>query len=89
MDLKEKVTEALRRSLVPDSIVLEDDDGISGFVVSAKFRRMTALDRQRLIDQILRDPESEVTKPELRRILAIAALTPAEYEFVELRSRVS
>jgi hypothetical protein len=35
VDLKDKVTEALRRQLHPDHIHLEDDDGISGFVVSA------------------------------------------------------
>ena len=80
MDLKEKVEKALRSSIHSESIRLEDDDGISGFVVSSAFRGLSAIDRQTLIDKALRSPSAGLTRPELRQILVIAALTPAEYE---------
>jgi acid stress-induced BolA-like protein IbaG/YrbA len=80
VDLKEKVTQALRRALRPDHVRLEDDGGISGFVVSAQFERMTSLERQKLIDKALRESSVKLTKMELRQILAVAGLTPVEYE---------
>jgi stress-induced morphogen len=80
VDLKEKVTKALRQYLHPDHIELEDDGGISGFVVSPQFHRLPSLERQKLIHNALRDASSKLTKAELREVLAIAALTPAEYE---------
>jgi acid stress-induced BolA-like protein IbaG/YrbA len=83
VDLKEKVVEALRSCIVPDLIDLEDDDGISGVVVSAGFRGMSALDRQRLIHKALHSSSDKFSKAELRQVLAIAALTPAEYEAVD------
>ncbi len=82
MDLKEKVTEALRLSLHPDHIELEDDDGISGVVVSAEFQTMSSLDRQKIIDGALRHTSVRLSKSEMRNILAIAGLTPAEYEAI-------
>jgi stress-induced morphogen len=86
VDLKEKVDQALRRYLRPDLVELADDDGISGFVVSPQFRGMSALDRQTLIYNALRDSSVKLSGPELRRVLAIAALTPAEYASVSHRS---
>jgi hypothetical protein len=80
VDLKEKVALALRRSLRADPIRLEEDGGISGIAVSAQFERLPSLERQRLIDKALRDSSIKLTKAELRKILAIAGLTPAEYE---------
>ena len=80
MDIKEKVAEALRRSLRPDHIELDDDDGISGFVVSSRFHRLASLDRQMIISNALNDSSVKFTKAELRHVLAIAGLTPAEYE---------
>jgi hypothetical protein len=38
-----------------------------------------------MIDKALRNSAVKLTKPELRQILAIAALTPAEYETVDLK----
>lgn len=87
MDLKEKVETALKGAVTATRIRLEDEDGISGFVVSADFRGMSPLDRQTLIDKALRNSAVRLTKPELRQILAIAALTPAEYETVDLKQR--
>jgi acid stress-induced BolA-like protein IbaG/YrbA len=46
VDLKEKVETALKRAVTAARIRLEDDDGISGFVVSSDFRGMSPLDRQ-------------------------------------------
>jgi stress-induced morphogen len=87
MDLKEKIENALKGAITAARIRLQDDDGISGFVVSSDFRGMTALDRQTLIEKALRRSAAKLTKPELRQILAIAALTPAEYETVDLKER--
>jgi acid stress-induced BolA-like protein IbaG/YrbA len=80
MDLKKKVTLALRRFLQPDDIQLQDDDGISGFVVSGQFRKMSSMDRQMLIHKALHDSAAKVSAEELRNVLTIACLTPEEYE---------
>jgi acid stress-induced BolA-like protein IbaG/YrbA len=80
MDLKEKVEAALIKSIGPERIQLKDDDGIFGFVVSTEFHGMSAIDRQTLIYDALHNPTSKLTRPELRQVLAIAALTPAEFE---------
>ena len=55
-----------------------DSDGFSGYITSVKFRGFDSLDRQKMLDKVLRAPESGLTKPELREILVIAALTPEE-----------
>jgi acid stress-induced BolA-like protein IbaG/YrbA len=83
VDLKEKVTIALKGAIADARLRLEDDDGISGFVVSAEFNGMSALDRQALIDKVLRHSTVRFSKQERRNILAIAALTPAEFETVD------
>ncbi len=83
MDLKEKVTAALAEAISDARLRLEDDDGISGFVVSAEFKGMPALDRQTMIDRALRNSTVKFSKQERRHILAIAALTPAEFESVD------
>lgn len=85
MGLKEKVETALKGAITAARIRLEDDHGISGFVVSSDFRGMSALDRQTLIDKALRNSSAKLSKPELRQVLMIAALTPAEYETVDLK----
>lgn len=82
MDLKEKVEAALERYFNPDQVHLESDDGISGYVVSPKFQKISSLDRQMLIDKALRGSSVPFSKAELRHVLAIAALTPAEYEAI-------
>ncbi len=87
MDVKEKVIKALRSGLQLEEIQLEDDDRLIGFVVSPQFRGMTALDRQKMIDCVLRRPEANLTKTELRHILMISALTPAEFASVNPLSR--
>ena len=78
MDLKEKVATFLRAAFQPDDLVLDDSDGLSGYITSTKFRGFDSLDRQKMLDKVLRAPESGLTKPELREILVIAALTPEE-----------
>ena len=80
MDLKEKVLRSLHRSLEPEYVRLENDDGISGFVVSRKFDGMSAFDRQTRIDESLRN--ISLNSEERRQILMIAGLTPDEYRAV-------
>ena len=88
MVLTEKIIAALRKKLNLEYYQLDDDDGISGYVVSPDFEGMSELDRQWLIDDILRNPLAKISKTDQRRILIIAALTPLEYDSVPKRIRV-
>ena len=87
MDLKEKIRRALGRSIRLDDVHLEDDDGITGYVVSPDFRGLSALDRHELMDKALRDRGAELSRAELRRVLMIAAVTPVEFEAIVERAR--
>jgi hypothetical protein len=82
MDIKEKIVSALQQPLGASYIRLDDDDGISGFVVADRFVGMSTLDRQRLIDDALGRASPALEPQERRRVLMIAALTPAEYDAV-------
>ena len=86
MDLEEKVVTALG-ALKPEFIRLEDDDdGLSGFVVSAMFADMSSWDRQGKIDELL--DTAGLSREERRRVVMIAAITPREYRTVGARIRV-
>jgi hypothetical protein len=78
VDLLEKVKAALERYFQPELLKLEDDDGISGYVVAQQFRGMSSLDRQTAIDQALRKSEEPLSREENRRVIAIAGLSPEE-----------
>jgi hypothetical protein len=67
---------------------LEDDDGISGFVVSPQFKGMPSLERQELIDDALVTGAHRLAPDGRRRIFMIAGLTPIEYETVGSRVRI-
>lgn len=82
MDVKDKIVSALREPLKAAYIRLEDDDGISGFVVSDQFTDMTTFDRQRMIDDLLNAASPPLSQDEKRLVLMIAGLTPAEYDAV-------
>ncbi len=84
MDLKDKIVTALSQFLEIDYIRLEEDDGISGFVVSPRFEGTSSMDRQGLIDEALQS----FTPEERRQVLMIAGLTPVEYDAVGARIRV-
>ena len=88
MDIRNKIIKALTESFPVDYARLEDDDGITGFVVSPQFQGMSALDRQGLIEEALRRTSTRITPEEQRRVLMIAGLTPAEYDTVGARIRV-
>ena len=80
MDLQEKVTRILENAFHPEQIVLEDDDdGMIGYLISSRFSGMNSIDRQGLIYDALRAKEANLSKAELRRILAISPVTPEEY----------
>jgi hypothetical protein len=79
VDLRKKIELALQRSLKPERIDLKDNGGIYGYIVSPQFRRMEPLDRQTLLTNALHAPAAKLTREDLRRVLAIAALTPEEY----------
>ena len=80
MGLKDKIVSALREPLDAAFIRLEDDDGMSGFVVSRRFEGMSSMDRQTLIDHTL--SHASLTVEEGRRVLLIVGLTPREYDEV-------
>jgi hypothetical protein len=86
MDIKDKIIKALLQELKPEYIRLEDDDGISGFVVSRQFEDVSTLDRQGRIEEAL--SKASLTQEDRRQVLMIAGLTPEEYEAVGARIRV-
>ena len=86
MDLKEKIRNSLTEVLMPEYLRLENDDGISGFVVSRRFEKMSALDRQQKIEEALQ--KAPLSPRERRQVLMIAGLTPEEYEAVGARIRI-
>ncbi|MEX2120405.1 MAG: hypothetical protein WD847_12485 [Pirellulales bacterium] len=88
MDVKEKIIKALAKSLRIDYIRLEDDDGISGYVVSSQFKDMPTLARQELIDDALGNAPDPLAPDERRQVLMIAGLTPIEYEAVGAPIRI-
>jgi hypothetical protein len=89
MGVKEKIIKALLRPLNAEYIRLEDDDGISGFVVSPRFVGMAPLDRQSLIEKILSKASTLLTTKERRQILMVAGVTPVEYLSVGVPVRIS
>ena len=87
MDLRKKVEDVLRRTFDVEEIDLQDDEGVYGVVVSPQFRGMPVLERQTLVETALRKGPHKLTKAELRHVLAIAPLTPAEYHAVGPRKK--
>ncbi len=88
MGLTDKIIiSALQEPLHAEYMHLDDDDGISGYIVSSRFEEMSTLDRQQLIDEALRGA-ADLSSEEQRQILMIAGLTPLEYESVGARIRV-
>ena len=88
MDIRNKVIDALSSSFPIEYVRLEDDDGISGFVVSPRFQDISTLDRQGIIEDALRNASPLLSSQEQRNILMIAGLTPAEYNAVGARIRI-
>jgi hypothetical protein len=88
MDLRAKIVKALSEFLQVDYIRLEEDDGVSGFVVSPRFQEISTVDRQGLIEEALSKASDPLTPRERRQVLMIAGLTPEEYDAVGARIRV-
>jgi acid stress-induced BolA-like protein IbaG/YrbA len=86
MDVNDKIRAALMDAFQAEYARLDDDDGISGFVVSHQFAGMSALDRQKMIDEALN--RASLVPEERRQVLMVAGLTPDEYEAVGARIRV-
>jgi len=59
----------------PDTVKLEDHDGIIGVITSAGFAGMESMDRQNLIGDIL---ATNLTTEERRRVQVIVGVTPDE-----------
>jgi stress-induced morphogen len=79
MDLRERITTILKSAFQPERILLEDVGGITGYIISPKFRGLDSYDRQSMIYDALQGRSSKLNKAQQRKILLIAALTPEEY----------
>lgn len=80
MDLVEKVKRALSAEIDIERFEIEDDGGIIGYVVSKDFEGLTSIERQTRIHKALRSGRRALTRAEVKRIGAIASLTPVEFE---------
>jgi hypothetical protein len=79
-DLIPKVEQALRSHLRVDHLQLKAGNGIYGSVVSPDFEDLSFPERGDLFRRAFRDPASNLTDRERRRIGLIMTRTPAEYE---------
>jgi len=59
----------------PDTVKVEDHDGIIGVITSASFGGMETIDRQNWIGSIL---QTHLVQEELRRVQVIVGVTPEE-----------
>jgi len=59
----------------PDTIKLEDHDGIIGVITSNRFSGMETIDRQDLIGEII---SLHLTREERQRVQVIVGVTPEE-----------
>jgi stress-induced morphogen len=74
--LRKKVTRILREAFPPpDKIRLQDEDGVIGVVVSARFQGLDSMERLDLIDKTL---DKKLTAEEKKGVLMIVAVTPTE-----------
>jgi len=77
--MEQKILDALRPELpdVQGSVALEaDTDRYNGRILSAKFKRLSFLERQRLVINILR----KTLGPDTQSISMLFTYTPDEYE---------
>jgi len=88
MDIREKIIKALSEALPIEYVRLEEDDGITGFVVSRQFQGMSALARQDVIEAALKSTSARLSPGERRQVLMIAGLSPVEYDSVGARIRI-
>jgi acid stress-induced BolA-like protein IbaG/YrbA len=79
MDIREKVVQALRSAIQLDETILESDDGLFGYIVSPDFRGKDSYQRQTMIFDTLSAPASNLTLPEIRKVVSVVAFTPEEW----------
>jgi hypothetical protein len=78
--VKNPLVRKLKRVLIerfpsPDTIKLEDHDGIIGVITSNRFSGMETIDRQNLIGEII---APHLTLEERQRVQVIVGVTPEE-----------
>lgn len=88
MELTDRIINALNEALHVEYYRLDDDDGVSGFVVSPQFENLSSQDRQRLIDKAIQGAADAFSDEERRQIVMIAGITPLEYDSVGAQIRV-
>lgn len=79
MGIWKQVSEALYKNLECEFVLRADDDPITAVAVSERFDGVSAFDRQVMIEEALAKAPHPLSPEELRKVLMIAALTPAEY----------
>lgn len=79
MEINNKIIRAMSDFLEVEYIRLDEEDRISGYVVSPTFQGISSIARQEMIDKALTTGPHALTPQERRRVLMIAALTPLEY----------
>ena len=76
MGVLEKLETLLTREFpLPDKVKLEDDDGIIGSVVSARFTGLQPRERINILWDYL---DQHLAREEKRRVVMIIALTPED-----------
>jgi stress-induced morphogen len=76
MGLKEKVKKILTDSFPDaDKVVLDDVDGVSGYVTSRRFKGLEMIDRINMIWDVL---DAKLTKEERKDVFSIVPVTPEE-----------
>ena len=74
--LATKIARVLKKRFPPpDTVEIEDEDGIIGVITSKSFAGMDGLDRQELIGEIIAE---QLTKDERERVQVIVGVTPDE-----------
>jgi acid stress-induced BolA-like protein IbaG/YrbA len=87
VDLVKKAKKLLSKAFPPpDKVRVEDDDGLIGTVVSARFRGLDAVDRQKMVWDAL---DEHLTPEERRRVVIVLTLTPLEEKATSANSRLN
>ncbi|HEX5103096.1 MAG TPA: hypothetical protein VFV87_04765 [Pirellulaceae bacterium] len=59
--------------------ILNEDDGLLGYIVSPEFRGKDSYARQTMIFDALSASEAKLTLPEIRKVVGVVAFTPEEF----------
>lgn len=82
MEFQKKVSQILKQSFpAPDKVMLRDEDGILGVVISKKFKGVDSLERMNMIWNAL---DEKLSAEERDRVVSILAVAPEEKSNLDL-----